>query len=534
MGKSGKIIFKEYQQNKMELLPVSYEELIPKEHLVRLVNESIDRINTEKLTKEFKGGGTSSYHPKMMLKVIAYAYTQKIYSSRQIAKALRENLYFRWLSGSNEPDFRTINRFRSSRLNGHINEIFASMIRMLHEIGVINLDNYFLDGTKIEANANKYSFVWKKSVEKNKDKLTEKIRKYLEDAEKIDEEENKLYGDRDLEEIDHPPIDPAYLEQKIKELNEQMEKIQEDPELKKEREEKELEKQKKKIEKDYLERLKKYKDQGELFKGRNSYSKTDTDATFMRMKEDHMRNGQLKAAYNVQMGTEKQFIVGYSIHQRPGDTGTLISHLEQIKRTLGITPKRIITDAGYGSQENYNYLDKQGIEAYIKYNSFDKEQKKRYKPDPFSAENMKYDEQTDTFICADNRMLSYDHTEKYVTDNGYQTERRVYKSDSCKWCRLKNECHKSKYNKVMKVSHELLSYRRKAKERLETQEGIKLRKQRFVDTEPVFGQLKYNRGFNRFSLRGLEKVHLEFGLHSIAHNFLKLEKAIPKGINNHS
>lgn len=524
MGKSGKVVFKRYEQNKIELLPASYEELIPKGHLVRLVNTGIEQMNLEGLINEYKGGGTSSFHPKMLVKVIVYSYTQRIYSSRQIAKALRENLYFHWLSGNNEPDFRTINRFRSSRLKQQIDQVFASMIKILHDLGYVSLDNYFLDGTKIEANANKYSFVWKKTVGKQKEKLEQKIiKEILDHADKINEEEEKKYGDKDLEEMGEGiRIDSNLLEEKIKELNEKLEEIANDPERKRREEEKELERKKKKIEKDYLERLKRYEDQGELFKGRNSFSKTDTDATFMRMKEDQMRNGQLKAAYNVQIGTENQFILGYTIHQRPGDTGTLIPHMEEIKRNLGITPKRIITDAGYGSQENYEYLETQEIEAYVKYNMFDKEQKKNYKPDPFKAENMQYNELKDEFICADNRVLVYTHQESYKTENGYKRDKRVYKSKDCTGCKLKDSCNKEAKNKMISVSHDLVRYRKQAKERLESPEGRQLSSQRFRDTEPVFGQIKYNRGFKRFTLRGSGKVHLEFGLHSLAHNFMKL------------
>jgi transposase len=202
MGKSGKVVFKRYEQNKIELLPASYEELIPEGHLVRLVNKGIDQMNLAGIISEYKGGGTSSFHPKMLVKVIIYAYTQRIYSSRQIAKALRENIYFRWLSGSNEPDFRTINRFRSSRLKQQIDQVFASMIKILHDLGLVSLDNYFLDGTKIEANANKYSFVWRKTVGKQKEKLEQKIiKEILENADKINEDEEKKYGDKDLEEM---------------------------------------------------------------------------------------------------------------------------------------------------------------------------------------------------------------------------------------------------------------------------------------------------------------------------------------------
>jgi transposase len=528
MGQKGKVVFKQYDQNKIELLPASYEEIIPQNHLVRLVNRAIEELGKEEMIKEYSGGGASSYHPMMLVKVITYAYTQKIYSSRQIAKALRENIYFRWLSGNNEPDFRTINRFRKSRLKKKIDKIFGSMVKLLHEAGVIKLENYFLDGTKIEANANKYSYVWKKGVARNRKNLEKKIQEILEEADRIDEEEDKIYGDKDLEEMGEGiKIDSKLIEETVKKLNKRLKKIDEaykkSPEYKKEQE-KELEKKRKKLEKDYLERMKRYEDQEKLFGGRNSYSKTDTEATFMRMKEDHLGNGQLKASYNIQIGTENQYIISYSIHQKPGDTSLLIPHIEELKKKTGIKPKRIITDAGYGSHENYAYLEKECIDGYVKYNMFDKEQKKRYEGDPFRAENMEYDKERDEYICPGKRRLKYHHTEKYVTDNGYHTDRKIYESDSCRSCRLKKQCYTGSSKKRMQVNPDLARYREQAKQLLESDEGIRLRKQRSVDVEPVFGQMKNNRGFRRFTMRGLENVHLEFGLHSLAHNLMKMHK----------
>ena len=141
------------------MLPTDIELHIPTQHLVRVVNDAIDKMNIEPLLRQYKGGGTSSYHPKMMLKVFVYAYTQKLYSSRQIAKALRENIHFMWLSGNNTPDFRTINRFRSSIMKEIIDEIFKNVLELLIEEDLVKLENYFLDGTKIEANANRYTYV---------------------------------------------------------------------------------------------------------------------------------------------------------------------------------------------------------------------------------------------------------------------------------------------------------------------------------------------------------------------------------------
>lgn len=449
----------------------------------------------------------------MMLKVLVYAYTQKIYSSRQIAKALRENIHFMWLSGNNRPDFRTINRFRSTVMKGIIDNVFASVLELLIDEGYVKLENYFLDGTKIEANANKYSWVWGKATKKNKEKLQHKIKELLKDIEKANEEENAKYGDKDLEELGNEhPIDSEKLAQKVKELDEL---------LTQEPGNKSLAEALKKIKKDYLPRSQKYEEQEVKLKGRNSYSKTDEDATFMRMKEDHMKNGQLKPGYNIQMGTENQFVVGYSVHQRPADTGCMIPHLEHLKGILGRLPKNIITDSGYGSEENYEYIEEQALENYVKYNTFHLEEKRKYKNDAFRAENLSYDE-ADEFICPVGKRLKYQETRKYRTDNGYLSERRYYECEDCSECPFKERCTKSPGNRKVRVSLRLQKLKEKAAENLRSEKGLYLRSRRGIEVESVFGRIKSNWSFRRFMLRGLEKVKIEWGLLCIAHNLAKL------------
>jgi len=337
-------IFKPYEQNQAMLLPPSVEELIPEAHIVRIVNGMIGAIDKKILEKQYKGGGTSAYDPGMLLKVIVYAYTQRVFSSRRIAKEIRENINYMWLSGMNRPDHRTINRFRGKVMKAVIGEVFYGVIEQLMEQGYVNLESYFVDGTKIEANANRYTFVWKKSTEKNKAKLQEKVKQLLDEIDEIEAAEEEEYGDADLEELgEGKEIDVEKLKEAARKINER---------LRQQPEEKELKTAKKKLESDFIPRLEKYEKYEKIFKGRNSFCKTDTDATFMRMKEDHMLNGQLKPGYNIQMGTENQFIVGYSIHQRAGDTACLIPHLDQMKDQLGVLPKKIVAGAGYGSEEN--------------------------------------------------------------------------------------------------------------------------------------------------------------------------------------
>jgi transposase len=550
--KSTPPVFKEYTQGQVILLPTDLGAQIPPKHLVRVVNTAIEKIDLSKLLAQYKGGGTSSYHPKMLLKVLVYAYTQQVYSSRKIAKALRENIYFMWLSGNQQPDFRTINRFRSEVVKDVMEDIFTSVLELLIEEGYVKLENYFLDGTKMEANANKYSWVWGKSTKRYKRKLQEKVKELIEQIEQVNESENAEYGERDLEEMgSEEPFDSQKLEQKIHELNQrlktQQDKPQEaptgtakadvlsEPEHKAPKPKKrgrrgktKLQKAQdalKKLEEDCLPRQKKYEDQERKLAGRNSYSKTDVDATFMRMKDDYMKNGQLKPGYNLQMGTEGQFVVGFSVHQRPGDPGCLVPHLQRLKEKLGGLPKNVIADSAYGSEENYAYINQEQVGNYLKYNTFGKEQRPRYKPNPFASDQLEYDPEKDELICPAGKRLSYRYTFFRETDNGYRGERRCYEAVDCSGCPLKAQCTKAKGNRRVELSFQLKAWRQQASLNLTSDNGKKLRSLRGVEVESVFGRLKEDWGFRRFLLRGLEKVKTEFGLLCIAQNMGKLAVA---------
>jgi transposase len=507
-------VFKDYQQGQSFLLPPDINEMIPEGHLVRVVNRMIDGIDRGLLEAQYKGGGTSAYDPQMLLKVIIYAYTQRIYTSRQIAKALRENLCFMWLSGMNRPDFRTINRFRTKVMKAVIDEVFYGIIEQLLEMGMIDLQSYFVDGTKIEANANKYSFVWRKSTRTQKGKLQEKVKALLERIDELEREEEQEYEDRDLNEMgEGKEIDSEKLKEVMEKINQR---------IKKEAANKDLKAAKRQIEKDFLPRMKKYEAYEEVFSGRNSFSKTDPDATFMRMKEDAMKNGQLKAGYNVQVGTQKQFILGYSMHQRPGDTLCMQAHLEKIYEHMGRYPEDLIADAGYGSEENYAWLQEKKIAAYIKYKSFDDERKRNYKKKyPYRADAFVYQEETDEYECPQGKKLRFEKEEKRRTESGYGSKRRIYRCVDCSGCPVKEQCSKGKGNRQIAIGAELERYRQAASERLGSEQGRRYRSKRPVEVEAVFGRLKQNWGFRRFILRGLEKVSTEWGILCVSHNIAK-------------
>jgi transposase len=561
-------VFKEYTMGQMVLLPVDLEEEIESNHLVRVVNTAIEKMDLRVVYEQYKGGGTSSYHPKMLLKVLIYAYSQQLYSSRKIAKALRENIYFIWLSGNSHPDFHTINRFRGKVVQETIGEIFAAVLSLLVEGGYVKLENYFVDGTKLEANASKYSFVWAKNTRRYKEQVQAKVAALLETIEQINAAEDAEYGENDLPERGGSrPLDAAQLEAKINELNARLRQLQqgEPPEdapgggeppssgesvsaaepaqsspapvagekktgdKRKQRHKskaQQLAKGIRQLAEEYLPRLQKYEAQEAILGERNSYAKTDPDATFMRMKDDHLQNGQLKAGYNIQMGTEAQFVVGFSLHQRPGDPGCLIPHLEETRAQRGgQQPQQVVADSAYGSEENYAYLEQAGMQAFVKYNTFYQETKPRRKPKPFAAEQMPYDEAQDAFTCPNGQLLRYKTTWRYRSDNGYVSERRIYECADCSQCPLKEQCTKAEGNRQVQLSFRLRAMRARAKALLLSEQGTALRKQRCIDVETVFGRFKQDWGFRRFLLRGLEKVKTEWGLLCIAHNFAKLAVA---------
>ena len=292
-----KVTFKSYNPNDNLLLPPCLGDYLPENHNARVVSAITDRLDISEIERGYKGGGASSYNPRMLLKVIVYAYLNNIYSGRRMERLLVEDIAFMWLSGMQRPDFRTINLFRSKRLAGKFDSLFTQIVLLLNEEGLVSLDVQYIDGTKIESVANKYTFVWKGSVEKNKAKLDTKVKSVLQEAErelKMEVSEGKEEGltseemasraDRILDKMDREDIGNKKIRKGVEKA-----KTEKAP------------------------KMREYEEKLETMGERNSYSKTDTDATFMRMKEDAMNNGQTKPGYNIQIATESQFITNYSI-----------------------------------------------------------------------------------------------------------------------------------------------------------------------------------------------------------------------------
>ena len=507
-----KLAIKSDNRKQNLLLPPSLDELVPENHMVRVVDAVIDRLDISDILSTYRGGGNSAFNPKMMLKVLVFAYLSNVYSSRRIEELLRRDIYFMWLAGMKRPDFRTINYYRGKRLKVGFDTVFTQVVRLLHEEGFVSLKVQYIDGTKIESVANKYTFVWRGSVEKYDARLkakTEALLRQIEQNHAIEDKENPVPEELTAEEV-------------TKRVERIKEKVDADNLGKEER------KALKQIETDSVPRMNRYKEQLETMGSRNSYSKTDPDATFMRMKEDAMLNGQLKPGYNVQISTENQFITNFGIYQRPTDTLTMISYLESFKARYGMQSEEIVADSGYGSEENYEYMFSNGMTPYVKYNMFHVEQRRGYRNNPFRVSNLFYNPDDDFYVCPMGQKLKFIRQEKRYTASGYQQTVSVYRASRCEGCPLRGQCHKSKRDRQIEVNHTLDDYKARARELLTSEQGIKHRSNRPIEPEAVFGQIKECGRFRRLRLKGLTGAKIDFGLKALAHNLRKLAQAWAK------
>jgi transposase len=482
---------------------MSLDEKISSDAPVRLINQIVDNLDISEILKTYKGGGTSSYHPRMMLKLVLYAYLNNMYSCRKIEKQNLENIHYMWLTSMQTPDHNTINNFRSKNLKDTIHAIFTQVVVMLVDMGYLSLEVIYTDGTKMESRANRYTFVWRKTVEKNKSKLEDKIRNVLKQIEEGITQDNCPDDEPPM------PIDSKELKNRIAQIN-------------RETLSKDNKKAVKTLEEKHLPKLMDYEQHLKNLGNRNSYSKTDKGATFMRMKEDHMKNGQLKPAYNLQIGTENQFFAHYDFFPNPTDFLTFIPFNKGFKERYKKMPKKEIADSGYGSEENYEFMQLNDIEAYVKYPLFHAEQKKKYKNDIFIAQNLFYNKEKDYFVCPMGQHLEKIGNSTRKSENGYISNTTIYEAKNCEGCPLRCLCHRAEGNRRIEINHKLNQYRQKARKRLTSYEGRYHRRRRPIEPESVFGQTKANKQYYRFRHFGLDKVKMDFAIFAIAFNIGKL------------
>lgn len=510
--KKRKVVFKSYSQEQDFLLPKSLQDFIEPGHVARLISQVIDKMDISKIIETFKGGGTSAYNPRMLLKAWNLGFVNKTYSSRLLAKQLRENLTFIWVSGNQTPDFRTLNNFRL-RLKEDIKSIFKQIVQFAIEEGVIEGKDLFIDHTKKAANANKHKIVWRKQVENQSKRIDEELDLLFDYVDKINEEEDKIFGDKDLPEKERTKFDDEKVKRIIDRINDKLKKKDITKEQASEQ------KDKVKRAKELLLRKEDYVKKKEILDKRNSYSKTDTDAVAMMMKDKIT----IRPAYNEGIATEKGFVINYEISDNCNDSVSFIPLMEGSIDNLGKSPENAHSDAAYGNEENHSFLENNNINNFLKYNLYHKEKSKKWRNEKLRFDDFKYSEQYDEFICKNNIKLSLVDEFEEVTKTGYIRNIKKYQAPEgiCVGCPFRALCTKSAA-RTMDVSWEGERLKQQARENLESDKGKELRKRRGNEIESVFGDEKLNKSKGKYLLRGVAKINIEAGLYYMSHNIRKM------------
>ena len=506
-------------------LPMETEIFIPKDDPVRLLSAICERIDYEELYAAYSEAGRKGYSPRILFKVVAYGYMRKKYSTRDIERACQENVKFMYLlEDQPAPDHNTIGRFRKQRLGKAMRGLFQQLVEQLVKAGEIDLSTVYIDGTKIEAQANRYTFVWKKSVEKRLAKLKEKMAI----------EWPKIEKRNGLHRTCPKTIQTHHVKKLLKRLIAQA-KIQVMVFVRgKGKRKKPLQRDIETVS-DWLRRMKEYQNSLHICGERGSYSKTDKDATFMHVKEDHMKNGQLKPCYNVNVATASEYIIGSYLSADCTDTNTLIPFTKQLPMDR---IHRLVADAGYESEENYTYFE--GLEhtdAYIKPANHEQKKRKKYRTDPGRRENMAYDAEKDEYTCTQGKRLILTEVKKQKTKTDFLTETSIYRCEDCQGCPCKDKCIRKgtskkpleERTKSLYVNKNFLRQREKMEQRISSEEGCLLRVNRSIQAEGSFAMTKEDMHFRRFLMRGKYNVTVEWLLLCFAFNVLKLDRKARAG-----
>ena len=508
-------------------LPLDVEILIPADDPVRLLSAFVEGMELSDLYQTYGKIKKNQATPRQLFKIMVYASMNRIYSSRDIETACRRDVNFMYLlEGKPAPDHATFARFVSLHFAQCSKKTLAEVSKLLYSLGEISGKSIFIDGTKIESVANKYTFVWKKAVTKNQAKLFDKILVLVEECE-------NLYGFRIA-------YNGKVSLHTLKRLRKKLCRISQEEGIvfvhgtgrRKTRLQKSLE-----TLETYIAKLKEYNKKLYVCGERNSYSKTDPDATFMRMKEDAMLNGQLKPAYNLQHGVDSEYITWLDISPRPTDTRTLIPFLKDMELYLPFKYQEIVADAGYESEENYLFLEENGQLAYIKPQNYEISKTRKYRQDIGRMENMKYDEKADCYYCKNGQVLTVQYEKREKTASGYRRTVTVYRSNGCSGCPFKTDCIKGNNcktpmedrQKVLYVSKKMKEKRQETLERITSDYGTQLRMNRSIQAEGSFANIKEDMEFRRYLYRGNANVTAQSILLAIGYNINKLHHKIQAG-----
>ena len=461
--------------------------------------------------------GRLRYNPVNMLKTVLFGFMTSGYCSlRELEDNCKVNIRFMYLMDHQTPSYRTFGYFINEILQDKIENIFNDINHAIFNDEHVDLQHLYIDGSKFEANANKYTWVWKKATEKFRYKLYEKITAEIEEI-------NAEIAWSGVQITTNPEYVPDYLN----EIVEQLVLLWE------------LDtstfvygsgKRKSKEQRHYehlttfCQKLQEYIQKIEICgPNRNSYSKTDNSATFMRIKTDYMGNDQLLPAYNVQIGVADEYIAVVDVNHYRSDMDCFVPLMEHFKQTYGFYPKYPVADAGYGSYNNYIFCEQNGIEKYMKFPIFKKETKdQKYHEDPFRAVNFRIDEQG-VMRCPNDKAFHFLYR-KNVRGNQYGRKEELYECEDCSGCPYAEKCKKTDKNRTVRINQELTSMHQEVIENLESIHGALLRMNRSIQAEGTFGIMKNDRWYKRIVRRGIHSVKLEVLLVAIGHNLYKYQK----------
>ena len=466
--------------------------------------------------------GRIGYNLLKMLKVVLFGFMKEGYASlRTLEDKCKTDLRYMYLMDYEVPTYKTFGNFINNYLKDNIENIFDEINREIFKQEHVDLNHIYIDGSKFEANANKYTWVWKKATEKSRFKLYEKITALLQDI------NNDLlpYG---IGYKTNPEYAIDYLEEIIIRYKEVF-NIDEDAIPAGKGHRKSIYQRNYGKLKEYLAKLKEYAQKIKICgEDRNSYSKTDTSATFMRIKTDYMGNDQLLPAYNVQFGICDEYIAILDVNHYRADMDCFIPLMDKFYRTYGFYPKYPVADAGYGSLNNYIYCKLHEMGLYMKFPMFEKETKdEKYHNDQFRAVNFKIE--NGKMYCPNNKEMIFKYR-KAVKGSKYGREEEIYECEDCSNCPFANQCKKTEKNRTIRINKELTEYHKEVIDNLESIHGALLRMNRSIQSEGTFGVMKYDRWYKRTVRKGQLSVDLEIYLVSIGHNLYKYHNKINRVI----
>ena len=420
-----------------------------------------------------------------------------------------------YLMDHETPSYRTFGYFINEVLSEKIEDIFADINARIFEEEHVDLQHLYIDGSKFEANANKYSWVWRNATEKSRYRLFDKITALFEEI-----NEELSYSGLKLD------INTEYAPEYIQEVAERYAEIWQLNQREfvygrghhksaQQRHYEQLTAYAQKLE-EYVEKIRICGDE------RNSYSKTDHSATFMRIKKDYMGNDQLLPAYNVQVGVADEYIAVVDVNHYRSDMDCFVPLMNKFRDTYGFYPKYPVADAGYGSYNNYIFCEQNGMEKYMKFPMFKKETTDQaYHEDPFRAVNFRIGK--DGFMQCPNGKAFHFQYRKHVKGNAYGRQEEIYQCEDCSGCPYAEKCKRTEGNRTIRVNQELTRMHREVIENLESIHGALLRMNRSIQAEGTFGIMKNDRWYRRIVRRGIKSVKLEVFLVSIGHNLYKYQ-----------